>query len=635
MISIARIATIAIGLALSIVVLAEGADNAAPVAVGPFFGHNDYGAVKLSPSGRYLGVLVPVQGRIGLKVIDIDARSGRIVATMDGGDIVGFEWVNDNRLVFNGVILHQGMENRRGTGLVAVNADGTEVVKLSRALHSVIRDGSDDILVADFAFNRRFPNLYRVNTKTGEAHLKTLGKPGDVVRWVIDRKGVARAVVTDEKSTSSRVFWRADEESNWVQLAEFHLGAPRLIPIAFDGDGSLIVASDIGRDTFAIYRYDALKKTVGEELAAHPQVDLTAGLVFDLQKDRIVGVEYQGQLPGAAWFDEDWARLQHAVDTALPGRMNLLTGRTSRVLVYSYSDTDPGAYYLFDGDKRRLEPVATPRPAIKPETMPTRKPVRYAARDGLQIPGYLTLPKGRDAKNLPLVVYVHGGPFVRGAYWAWSPVPAYLATLGYAVLEPEFRGSAGWGSKLQMAGWKQWGRGMQDDLNDGMDWLDKEGIIDPKRACIMGASYGGYAVMMGLARDPDRWRCGINYVGVTDINLMFDVTWSDYAYSDWIEYAAKEQIGDPDKDAAMLKAASPLENAARIKAPVLMAYGLQDLRVPIVHGEKMRDALVKQGTSVEWVVYQEEGHGFLLENNRFDFFRRVSKFLAANLTDKN
>jgi len=225
---------------------------------------------------------------------------------------------------------------------------------------------------------------------------------------------------------------------------------------------------------------------------------------------------------------------------------------------------------------------------------------------------------------------VHGGPFLRGAYWGWSPEPAFLASLGYAVLQAEFRGSAGWGFKLQRAGWKQWGRGMQDDLDDGVDWLAREGTIDPKRVCIMGGSYGGYAVMMGLARDPQRWRCGIDLFGVTDINLLFDISWADYAYSDYLKYAAKEMIGDPEKDAAMFKAASPLEHASDIRVPVLMVYGLQDRRVPIVHGEKMRDALQALGKPVEWVVYQEEGHGVALERNRFDLYRRVAAFLKAN-----
>jgi dipeptidyl aminopeptidase/acylaminoacyl peptidase len=220
---------------------------------------------------------------------------------------------------------------------------------------------------------------------------------------------------------------------------------------------------------------------------------------------------------------------------------------------------------------------------------------------------------------------------VHGATWAWSAEAAYLASLGYAVLEPAFRGSSGWGGKLYRAGWKQWGRAMQDDLDDGMDWLAGRGIVDPKRACIMGGSYGGYAVMMGLARNPDRWRCGINFVGITDINLMFDITWSDLAYSDFIRYTAKDTIGDPDTEAAALKAVSPLENAAKIKAPVLMVYGGQDRRVPVVFGERMRDALRTQGTAVEWHVYPDEAHGFLLEKNRFDFYARVAAFLDRHL----
>jgi dipeptidyl aminopeptidase/acylaminoacyl peptidase len=263
--------------------------------------------------------------------------------------------------------------------------------------------------------------------------------------------------------------------------------------------------------------------------------------------------------------------------------------------------------------------------------MPARDPLRYKARDGLEIPAYLTLPVGREASRLPLVLYVHGGPFVRGATWAWRDEPAWLAAQGYAVLEPEFRASTGYGRRLFQAGWKQWGRAMQDDLLDGIDHLAVRGTIDPARVCIMGASYGGYAVMTGLARDPGRFRCGVNYVGVTDLNLLFDVTWSDMAGSEFLRYAARELIGDPDKDAEQFRATSPLANVAKIKAPVLMAYGSQDRRVPLIHGERMRDALRAQGTPVEWVTYADEGHGFMREANRYDFYSRVQRFLAQHL----
>ena len=644
--TLARVVMLVIGLAAAPVGNVAAAAEAVAIAPEPFFGHADYTSLKLSPSGKSIGALVPAQGRVRLAVLDLEAKSSRVAAAMEGYDIVDFDWVNDNRLVFTVADLQAGLGEQDGAGLFAVNRDGTDFRILAPTakgqaylrryqyryvqLHALLHDGGDDILVVANEPNIDYPNVFRMNTLTGRKVLLTQDKPGDVVRWVSDRKGAVRAAVTDEKSVASRVFWRPDGDAKWELLGEFGLRDSHILPLAFDGDGTLIVASNVGRDTMAVYRYDTTKKALGEELAAHPQVDLLDRLEFDRRRNRVAGLVYDGPWPGAAWFDEEWARLQKAVDTALPDRMNALGRAGSRVLVSSYSDTDPGSYYLFDQDTRRLEFVGAQRKAIKPEAMPSRKPVRYAARDGLDIPGYLTLPRGKEAKNLPLVLYVHGGPFLRGGHWRWNDEAAYLASLGYAVLEPEFRGSTGWGSKLFMAGWKQWGRGMQDDLNDGVDWLAKQGTIDPKRVCIMGASYGGYAVMMGLARDPERWRCGVNYVGVTDINLFFDVTWSDFANSDWIKFAAKEMIGDPDKDASMFKAASPLENAAKIKAPVLMAYGGADRRVPVIHGEKMRDALVKQGTPVEWIVYQEEGHGFLLEQNRFDFYSRVARFLLTH-----
>ena len=622
----------------------------APPVVAPeaFFKHADYGYLRMSPSGKYIGGLVPARGRRSLAVLDVVANKIAALSTFDGGDIVAFDWVNDDRIVFTIADLQAGLGDDRGGGLFAINRDGTDFRELAPTIKKQIaqmhfvgrytilltplRDGTDDVLVISNESNRRYPDVYRVNTKTGRRALKSLDKPGDVVQWVADREGAVRAAVAEEKGTVTRLYWRPAEDAKWVQLGEYQTRGARLAPVGFDGDGSLIVASNVDRDSFALYRYDTAGHKLGELLVAHPHADMTQGLRFDRVKNRVVGVQYDAARPGAAWFDEDWARLQATVDASLPNRTNVLTrGDAPRVLVFSYTDRDPGAYYLLDLENRKLEFLVATRKAIRPETMPAREPVRYAARDGLEIPAYVTLPGNVAPKNLPLVVYVHGGPWVRGGHWAWNAEAAYLASLGYAVIEPDFRGSTGWGRKLFEAGFKEWGRAMQDDLNDAVDWLAKQGTIDPKRVCIMGASYGGYAVMMGLARDPERWKCGVNYVGVTDINLMFDVTWSDFSNLDFIRYTAKEMIGDPDKDAAQFKATSPLDNAARIRAPVLMAYGAQDRRVPLVHGEKMRGLLQAQGTPVEWVVYSEEGHGFQLEVNRFDFYGRVAKFLAANL----
>ena len=631
----------------ALAVIAHAAPPDPPVSPEPFFRHADYGQLKISPSGKYVVALAPANGRQGLALIDLETKRARPLTAMQGDDIVDFHWVNDDRIVFTIADLQAGLGMQRGGGLFAVNRDGTEFRELAPTLRtqqtrgqirgrptrflSVLRDGSDDVLVMTNESNERVFDVYRLNTRTGRRTLKTLGRPGNVYHWVADQKGVVRAASADDRGRTI-VYYRASEEDEWIKLGDYGVRDASIVPVAFDGDGSLIVASNIGRDTFALYRYDVAKRALGELIAAHPRADLTGGLYFDRTQNRVVGVLYEAEEPGVAWFDEQWAQLQHAVDGVLKGRRNVISrGASPYVLIHSFSDRDPGAYYALDLTTHKLDLVIRMRHAIKPSEMPAREVVHYRARDGLEIPAYLTLPKGREPRNLPLVLYVHGGPYVRGGHWAWHDEAAYLASLGYAVLEPEFRGSQGWGRKLLESGFKEWGRAMQDDLNDGMDWLVKQGTVDPRRACIMGASYGGYAVMMGLARDPERWRCGVNYVGVTDLNLLFDVTWSDLFDSDFIRYTAREMIGDPERDAVQFKATSPLENADKIRAPVLMAYGAQDARVPLIHGERMRDALLTHGVDVEWVVYAQEGHGFLLEENRYDFYGRVARFLAKHL----
>jgi dipeptidyl aminopeptidase/acylaminoacyl peptidase len=576
--------------------------------------------------------------------IELETGKPGHAAAVDARDVAWFEWVNDERLVFTVYDRQIGGGVQRGSGMYTVKRDGTDLRSLLRpamgartSMRSAPRflaaldDGSDNILVLANEARAIYPDVYLMSTETGAMALRSLGKPADIVRWVADRKGALRAAVADAKEKGTQVYWRASESAPWEVIAEHRLRGASVVPLAFDGDGSLIVAANIGRDTLALYRFDTERKRLGELLLAHADVDLGGDLVYDRRQQRVVGARFHAGKPGVAWFDGEWAKLAASVDRTLPDHFNALSrGAGPRVLIHSYSDTDPGSYWVYDTDKRQMERLAVVRKGIDPAAMPARTPLRYAARDGLPIPAWLTLPKGRDPKKLPLVVLVHGGPWVRGSGWAWDPAAAYLAALGYAVLEPDYRGSLGWGYRHFAASFKQWGRAMQDDLDDGVDWLVQQGTVDPTRVCIMGGSYGGYAVMMGLARDPQRWRCGVNYVGV-DINLMYDVTWSDSINSTFIKHTARDMIGDPVADAAQLKATSPIEQAARIKAPVLMAYGANDRRVPLVHGQQMRDALAAANVPVEWVVYADEGHGFLVEANRFDFYRRVARFLERNL----
>ena len=357
-------------------------------------------------------------------------------------------------------------------------------------------------------------------------------------------------------------------------------------------------------------------------------------LIFNRAKRALVGVSYQGDKPGYVWFDADMVRLQKAVDQALPDTFNAIQiadDNPRRAIVFAHSDVNSGSLYLLDMEKLTVSELAKTRPWLDPKQMAERRPVRYAARDGLEIPAYLTLPSGPVGKKPPLVVVIHGGPWVRGFVGGFDITAQFLASRGYAVLEPEFRGSAGHGWKLLSAGFKQWGLAMQDDITDGVEWLIKQDIVDKERVCLFGGSYGGYATLWGLIKTPDLYKCGVAYVALTDLNLLLDFDWSDLTRSNFLDYGAKDVIGDPDKEAEKLRSVSPLLNAEKLKAPVLLAYGGRDTRVPIKHGKELRAALDKYGKTYEWVVYDDEGHGFNKDENRLDFYRRVDGFLKKYL----
>jgi dipeptidyl aminopeptidase/acylaminoacyl peptidase len=347
----------------------------------------------------------------------------------------------------------------------------------------------------------------------------------------------------------------------------------------------------------------------------------------------VIGVNYLSEALGQHWYDKRLQDIQAKVDALLPATNNLLDcgqcDQLKSILVTSSSDRQPVVYRLFDPATGQLETLANSRPWIDARQMAKADMVRIPTRDGMSMPVHITMPIGPKA-TAPMVVLVHGGPWERGSLWAWDPEPQFLASRGYVVVEPEFRGSRGFGSKWYRGGFKQWGLAMQDDVADAALWAIKEGYADPKRVCIAGASYGGYATLMGLARNPEIFRCGVEWAGVTDIDLMYSIQWSD-SDDNYKQFGMPVLIGDRQKDAAQLAATSPLRLADKIRQPLFMAYGGIDERVPIKHGVEFRDAVTKSNPNVEWKVYAEEGHGWALPANNIDFWTRVEKFLDKNL----
>ena len=628
-----------------------GGELATPIAIETLFEHPRYGHAELSPNTKLLAAAARVGDRMRLVVIDLETQKAKPVAGFDDADIAWFTWINDKRLVFNIEDRTAALGEQPGQGLFAVDADGGELRELMPTIKKQARSaayvgtyrsarflqrvrGTDDILLLKAESGKKGMYAMRQNTRSRRESSAMLGTSGDIIDAKADSAGDLRAIVAVDREGKMLVWYRSGNEATWEQVAKFAspFETDAWAPVGFSADGKAMwVTGSLKRDLGGIYPFDLATRRLGELTISHPSVDVAEGLQFDPENGELLGVTVEADKPQANWFDAEWARAQSSIDTALPGRVNRLSGNArTRLLVFSYSDRDPGRYYLYDVAKRSLAEQLALRPNVDPSRMAETKLIYYEARDKLRIPAYLTLPT-KDATKVPLVVLPHGGPYFIRDSWRFSPEVQFLASRGYAVLQPQFRGSTGFGDKLFRAGWKTWGLAMQDDLTDGIRALVEQGKVDANRVCVMGASYGGYAALMGLVKDPDLYRCGIDFAGVSDIRLLFSISWSDFANSLWAEFYMKDLIGDPDLLASQFVATSPVEQAAKIRAPLLLAYATDDYRVPIAHGNKMRDALTAAGKSYEWHSFSGEGHGLMKLESRVAFYRSVENFLARNL----
>lgn len=615
--------------------------KAEPLSVETFFKNTEFRDVAISPNGKYIAALSPFKGRYNVAVFEIAKRGLYRTTSFEKFDVGSFQWVSNERLVVNIVSnINEVAADVQSKGTFALDADGGNPREMKYRGFQYLGTpdfDSDEIIAAMRQRRRDAQDVYKVNTRTGRIDLLTFDAPEDTYGWVLDRDFVPRAVQSRTKGDYA-VWYRASASAPWQKFSQQRNDEARVTPVAFDWDGkTAYVSSSEDGDRRAIYKFDLTTMKRGELLFDHPQVDIGGGnLVFNRALKKLLGVRYMADTPGVKWFDPELDKLQKQVDASMKGTVNTLSIPTSNpdvILVHAFSDRSPGSAHLFDRNKFTLEKLVEFAPWIKPEQMAERKAVRYKARDGLEIPAYLTLPPGSNGKNLPLVINIHGGPNVRGETWGWSPEDQFLASRGYAVLSPNFRGTTGYGRKHRDLGYKNWGKTMQDDLVDGMNWAVTQGIADKSKVCLYGASYGGYATLFGLARDPELFKCGVAFVAVSDINLLFDVQWSDTAQGDVLEYEMTERIGDPKnkEDRAYFDSVSAVKAAGRIRAPLMLAYGADDVRVPLIHGEKMKAALDQGKKKYEWVVYDGEGHGWNKTENRYDWYKRVDKFLAESL----
>ncbi len=593
-----------------------------------FFRNPEKTAFLLSPNGEYLAFLQPWEKRLNVHVERIvDGTITRITNETDR-DIAGYFWANNSRITF--LKDSGGDENFK---LFAVNVDGTELKELTpfknvrTELIDDLKENEREVLIGLNQRNPQFFDAYRVDVYTGELTL-VAENPGNISGWMTDHDGKLRvAVTTDGVNTS--ILYREDEKQPFriVVTTDFR---ETITPLLFTYDNRyLFVSSNIGRDKQAIYKYDVERGKEIECIYGNHEVDVSVLLTSD-KKKIITGVAYVTDRLHYHFFDSDREALQRNLEERLPGyevSVASMSRDENKVLIRTYSDKSRGSYYFYNqlnGDFKKLVNVS---PWLNEEHLVDMKPITYTSRDGLIIHGYLTLPRTETLRNLPVVVNPHGGPWARDV-WGFNPEVQFLANRGYVVLQINFRGSTGYGKKFWEAGFKQWGRKMQDDITDGVNYLIREGIADPNRIAIYGGSYGGYAVLAGLTFTPNLYAAGIDYVGVSNIFTLLETIPPYWEQGRQMLY---EMIGDPEKDKDLLKEISPVFHADRIKAPLLVAQGANDPRVKKVESDQIVEALRKRGVDVQYIIKENEGHGFRNEENRFDLYREMEKFLAKHL----
>jgi len=589
------------------------------------FGDPELSQVQVSPDGERLAFVAPWEGVKNLWVQDRRTGERRRLTADRGRGVMGYGWLPSGLLVY--LQDTGGDENWRfyavdpagGEPRLLTPGEGVQAQFL--AAHP---DYPDEMLVL---LNDRDPALHdvwRVNARTGERR-RVLENPGYLQLFADEKLRVRAGLRQTDDGGAELHLYRDGEWRPFMQWGlEDSLGT---MPLQIRGD-TLYMLSSIGRNTAALVAVD-LETGSQEVLAADPDYDLDgSSLLFHPRAASPEAIGVMRDRMGWIVLDEalkpDFERLGE-----LEGDV-YITGRdlADRVwTVYEQLDRKSPRYWLYDRESGALEPIGEAIPALAGYTLAPMQPVRYRARDGLEIEAYLTLPPGREPRGLPAVIVPHGGPWSRDR-WSYNPWAQWLANRGYAVLQPNFRGSTGYGKALLNAGNKEWGRAMQDDLTDAVRWLVDRGIADPERVAIMGGSYGGYATLAGLAFTPELYAAGVDIVGPSNLFTLLETIPPYWKPMIALFYT---RMGHPEQDAELLRAASPLFSADRIRAPLLIGQGANDPRVKRTESLQIVEALREKGKPVEYVEYSDEGHGFMKPENRLDFFRKAEAFLEKHL----
>jgi dipeptidyl aminopeptidase/acylaminoacyl peptidase len=655
-------ALVSLAYALGFAGLSSGEEPGAVLPVEQFTRYDEFVSPKLSPDGSHIAYMTGKYGHSALAVIDTkDRKLVGGVRCPDGFQIFDFDWKSDARIVYQLAQRQPGKVQPTPTGeMEAVDLDGKSRSAIygyrvgemqtgtnlrvkqssfaSAEIVSPLLSDDKNILIAEYPWREGVgawyfdpdvkPTVFRLNVYNGQKRRVDLVPLANASVLVDANDAVRFAVGTDEHSKSA-VVWRPDPKAAWQAFELPDLEAESVIPRMFTDDDRGVYLTGVrrGESVTALYKLEIGTRAL-TRVAGADGVDISS-IVTDLSGRQLIGVVAGIDKPQFHWLDAASrpAKIHRALIKAFPGQIPTVISASrdgSRAIVFVRSDVNPGDYYLLDPQTMSLDHLFSASRWIDPGKMHGKEPFVVKARDGVELHGYLTRPGA--AGPHPLVVLPHGGPHGVRDDWSYDWEVQLLANRGYAVLQVNFRGSGGFGEDFEASGFHEWGARMQDDLTDATRWAIANKVAPPDRICIFGASYGGYAALMGAVREPDLYRCAVGYAGVYDLELMMST--GDVPRSRTGRAFLSVALGH---DAAQLKARSPVNHASDIRIPVLLIHGKQDWRADFDQAKAMKAALESSRKAYEWMELRGEGHGVYDEETRREVYQRILEFLGRHL----